>query len=118
MEIPKKYFHDKPVLALLSTNVFLVVLVAVVVLLRLSSNSGEDFIVQYRENLGLNGFTAGTALDILSFIAFAAMVAAVNIAISIRVYSLKHQLSLVVLGFSVLLLILTLIVSNALLVLQ
>lgn len=118
MEISKKYFHDKPILALLSANVFLVVLVAVVVLLRLSSNSGEDFITQYRENLGLNAFAAGTVLDILSFIMFAAVVAAANIAISIRTYSLKRQLSFVTLGFSILLLILTLIVSNALLVLQ
>jgi hypothetical protein len=118
MEIPKKYFHDKPVLALLSANLFLAILVTLMVLLRLSGNSGGDFIVQYRENLGLNAFAAGTVLDMLSFILFAVAILVVSTVLSLRVYELKRQLSLVVLGFGILLLVLTLIVSNALLVLQ
>lgn len=118
MELPKKYFHDKPVLALVSANLFLSILVTVSVLLRLSSNSGEGFIVQYRENLGLNAFAAGSTLDMLAFIFFAITILVVTVVLSLRVYDLKRQLSLVVLGLGILLLVLTLIVSNALLVLQ
>lgn len=118
MELPKKYFHDKPVLALASANIFLAILVTVSVLLRLSGNTGEGYILQYRENLGLNPFVSGSAFDMVSFIIFAIAVLAISTAMSLRVYELKRQLSLTVLGFSILIMVLTLIVSNALLVLQ
>lgn len=118
MELPKKYFHDKPVLALASANIFLAILVTVSVLLRLSGNTGEGYILQYRENLGLNPFVSGSAFEMVSFIIFAIAVLAISTAMSLRVYELKRQLSLTVLGFSILIMVLTLIVSNALLVLQ
>lgn len=118
MDIPKKYLHDKPVLALVSANLFLTLLVIVTVLLRLSGNTGEGFIAEYRENLGLNAFRAGNVFDMLTFIVFAVLVMAVNTILSVKVYESKRQLAMVVLGLCSLLLILTLIVSNALLVLQ
>jgi hypothetical protein len=118
MDIPQKYLHDKAVLALVSANAFLTILVIITVLLRLSGNTAEGFIVQYRENLGLNAFQAGNAFDMLTFILFALIVMAVSTGLSLRVYELKRQLAMTVLGLCSLLLILTLIVSNALLVLQ
>lgn len=118
MEIPKKYFHDKPVLAVLSANLFLSLLSIITILLRLTTNTAEVFTVQYRENLGLNGYQAGTVIDILLFIAFAVVIMFVCISLSLRVYDMKRQLAVIVLGMGTLLLLLTLIVSNALLVLQ
>lgn len=118
MEIPKKYLHDKPILALLSANLFLTGLVVLSILLRISGSGTDGFVAQFRENLGLNAFQAGDVFSILSFIAFALVVMVLNSILSVRTYEIKRQLSLVVLGFATLLLVLTLIVSNALLVLQ
>ena len=118
MEIPKNYLHDKPLVALISANLFLTGLVVLSVLLRISSGGGDGFIAQYRENLGLNAFQAGDVFSILSFIAFAVLIMVINTTLSIKIYDIKRHLSLVVLGFATLLLVLALIVSNALLVLQ
>lgn len=118
MHIPKKYFHDRIVLLLVSANIFLAFLVVGVVLLRAGLGQGVDgYIVEYRANLGLNAFQKGNVLPILSFIAFALVTMVINIALSIRTYSLRRELSLTILGLGVLIMLLAIIVSNALLVL-
>ena len=118
MDIPKKYLHDKFVLVIISANAFFTVLIILTVLLRLSGNTAGRFIVQYRENLGLNPFLPGNVLSIISFVIFAVLILVINTTISSRVYEQKRELSLVVLVLTLLLLILALIVSNALLVVQ
>jgi hypothetical protein len=118
MHIPKKYFHDKIVLLLLSANIFLAFLVGAIVLLRAGLGQGVDgYIVEYRANLGLNAFQKGNVLPILSFIIFALLTMAIHIFLSIRTYSVRRALSLTILGLGVLVLLLAVIVSNALLAL-
>jgi len=118
MATPKKYFHDHLVLLLLSINVFLAVAGSIFILLRLSTSHGTSYIVQYRANLGINDFKTGSVVDLLSFIAFAALVLAVHTTLSLRAYHIHRQLAIAILSLGVLLLALTIIISNALLVLR
>lgn len=117
MPVPKKYIHDRSVLLLLSFNTFLAVITSLLIMLRLDPGKGGDYIVEYRSNLGLNEFVPGSGIDIISFIAYSVFILAFHAYLSIRVYHIRRHLSIVILGMGVLLLTLTLIVSNALLLL-
>jgi uncharacterized membrane protein len=112
------YFHDRFVLLLLSINAFLALLTTVLVLLRLNTGHGSGYFIQYRANLGLNAYTVGSVWPILAFIVFAILIVIFHLVISRRIYQLRRPVSLVVLAFGTLLLTLTVIVSNALLVLR
>lgn len=118
MTVPEKYFHDRIVLLLLSTNVFLALAAALFVLLRLSSNHGNGYIVQYRSSLGIDAFKTGSVTELLSFVGFAFLVLGVHVVLSFRTYRIHRQLAVTILGLGILLLLLTIIVSNALLVLR
>jgi hypothetical protein len=118
MTIPAKYLHDRLILLLLSTNVFLALFSSIFTLLRLSSNHGNGYIAQYRSNLGIGAFKNGSIAELFSFVVFAFMILAVHVSLSLRTYRIHRQLSIAVLALGVLLLILTIIVSNALLVLR
>ena len=114
----KKYFEDKAVLSLVSLNIFLAILLIVVVALRLGSNAGEGYIVQYRSNLGIGAFKTGGVIDFLYIIFFAVLAAAFHVVLSFKTYHLKRQLAVVLLSMGGLLLLVALIISNALLVLR
>lgn len=116
MHIPKKYLHDRMILLLVSVNIFLVCLCIVLTLLR--GGIGQDvdsYIVQYRENLGISAYQRGDIIPILSFMFFAVVMLVINILLSIKAYALRRALSLTVLVLGALILLLTVIVSNALL---
>lgn len=116
MHIPKKYFHDRIILLLISSTVFLAILNMVLVLLGISSGNRLN-LVQYRPNLGLSAYSyESSTLAYVGFIVFGFMVAVIHILLSIRVYVIKRQYALVVLGMGILLIILSIIVSNALLI--
>lgn len=118
MAVPQKYFRDHLVLLLLSADTFLAFLASVFVLLRLSAGHGNSYIVQYRSSLGINAFKTGSVSELLSFIGFALLVLAIHTVLSMRVYHIHRQLAIAVLSLGILLLVLTIIVSNALLVLR
>lgn len=118
MEISKQYFHDRLVLLLLSCNTFLALLNGLLILLRLDSSRGDSYIVQYRANFGLSAFKAGGSSTFISFILFGLIIVVLSTLLSMRVHSFHRQFSVVILGLCLLLLVLTLIVSNALLVLR
>jgi hypothetical protein len=118
MATPKKYFHDHFVLLLLSINAFLAIAGCIFILLRLSTSHGNSYIVQYRASLGINAFKTGSVTDLISFIAFAVLVLAANTSLSLRAYQIHRQLAIAILSLGILLLLLTIIVSNALLVLR
>lgn len=115
---PKRFFHNKLILLLLSLNALLVLLIAILVLIRLDSSHTGGYIVQYRSNLGLSAFSRGGVIDLLSFVAFAVVIFGLHLFLSLKVYQIRHQLSLVIQGMGLILLVLTLIVSNALLILR
>jgi hypothetical protein len=118
MTIPKKFFRDRTVLILLTLNIFLTLLATIWILLRLSSGHGSSYIVQFRPSLGINAYTPGSLLDILSFILFGWLVFGFQLLLSLKTYHIHRQLSISILALCVLLLVLTIIVSNALLVLH
>lgn len=121
MNIPQKYLHDRLVLLLLSINVFLALAATIFMLLQLGARHTSDYIVQCRDcsNISYVGrFTHGGVSELLSFIVFALIVVVVHTTLSVRVYRIHRQLSVTVLALGVLLLLLTVIVSNALLVLR
>jgi len=118
MATPRKYFHDHLVLLLLSVDTFLAFLASIFVLLRLSTGHGSGYIVQYRPVLGINSYKTGSVTGLLSFIAFALAILAIHTILSMRAYHVHRQLAIVILGLGTLLLVLTIIVSNALLVLR
>jgi len=118
MTTTAKYFRDRLVMLLFSTIVFLALALSIFVLLRLSSNHGNGYIVQYRSNLGLDAFKTGNLAGLLSFVGFAIVAPVIHILLSLRTYAIHRQLAIVILALGVLLLILAIIVSNALLVLR
>jgi hypothetical protein len=119
MPLPKKYLHDKLILLLLSANIFLAFLCAVLILLRLNLGQGaEGYIVEYRSNLGISAFRVGGITGLLSFAGFAVVLATINTVLSIRAHRIRRELALAVLVAGVLLLGLAIIVSNALMVLH
>jgi hypothetical protein len=118
MNIPKKFFHDRMVLLLLSMNTFVALLSSILILLRLDGGRTDGYIVQYRANLGLSAFKTGSASTLISFIIFAALVLVLHTVLSMRVFHLRRHFSVAILAMGLLLLILGMIVSNALLVLR
>jgi hypothetical protein len=118
MATPKKYFHDHLVLLLASLNAFAAMLAVILVLLRLSSGHGSGYIVQYRSSLGINAFKTGSVSNLLSFVVFALLSGVVNIGLSLKIYRINRHLALSILSLGLLLLVLSIIVSNALLVLR
>lgn len=118
METPKKYFQDKLILLLVSSNIFLAFLCVALVFLRLGQGGGESYIVEYRSNLGISAFSRGDVVGILGFVVFSLLVAAINVFLSMRTYYIRRLLSLMLLSSGLVLIIFTLIISNALLILR
>lgn len=117
MATTKKFFHDQLVLLLLSVNTFLALVTTVWILLRLDNARSTGFIVEFRDNLGVSAYKTGRAVDMLAFVVFAFLVLGIHTVLSWRVYGHHRKYSLVVLSLGTLLLILSIIISNALLVL-
>ncbi len=118
MATPKKYFHDHFVLLLLSINVFLAAAGSVFILLRLDTSHGTGYIVQYRPSLGINAYQTGSVAELISFVAFAALVLVMHTILSVRAYPIHRQLAVTILSLGILLLMLAIIISNALLMLR
>lgn len=118
MHIPKNYFHDRVVLLLLTVNTFLATLISAMILLRLDGSRFDDYIVQYRSNLGLNAFKTGSSGAMIGFIVFAVAILVFHTVLSVKTYHVRKHLAHTVLAMASLLLVITLIVSNALLVLR
>lgn len=116
--IPKRYLHDRLILLLLSINIFLAILTSLWVLLKLDAGRSAGYIVQYRASLGISALKTGDASDLVAFIGFALLVLVVHVVLSIKAYSIRREVSVIVLSLGILLLLLALIVSNALLVLR
>jgi len=118
MAIPKSYIHDRAVLLLLTISVFLAVLGSLLVILKFDPGRNQGYIVQYRASLGISGYKVGRGSDLLGFVAFFAIILAMNIVLSTRIYNIHRQFAVTTLSLGVLLLVLGIIVSNTLLVLR
>lgn len=115
MATPKKYTHDRTVLLLLSVNVFMASLIAVLVILALTGSADKVLTIEHRPRLGLDANRVGSNLDMASLVIFPLLIAAMHTVLSVRVYPLRRNLSVIVLAMATLLIILSGIVSYYLL---
>lgn len=74
--------------------------------------------MEYRSNLGIGAFKAGSAADMLSFAVFGIIIATISIMLSVRAYQVRRVLSVLILATGIILLLMAVIVSNALMVLR
>ena len=118
MTSEQKYFHDRLILVLLTVSGFIAILASLLILLKLDSNHSDVFIVQVRQNLGVGGFKAGHMTELIAFIPFAFAVLIINAVMSFRIYPVNRHYAVTILGMALLLEVLTLVVSNSLLVLR
>ncbi len=118
MHIPKNYFHDRLILALISVNAFLAIVTGLLVIFRLRNSNSEGLVGQYHANLGLSAFEPGSTAGYLSFVIFALLVLVLHTLLSMRMYHRRREYAVAILWMGLCLLVLALIVSNALSVLQ
>lgn len=118
MHFPKNYLHDRVVLLLISINSFLTLLGTILVVLRLDGARNSGYIAEYRANLGISPFRSGKLPDLLAFIVFAFLILGLHTLLSMRMYAHHRHYSLSILAMGTLLLVLTIIVSNSLLILR
>lgn len=114
MSNPKKYFHDRFVLLMLTVNSFVAFVVIASVLLRLG-DTDASYIQSYRANLGLSAYSVGDASHLVGFAVFAGLILVGQLFISLRLHSIRKHASWIIMLLAFFLLLLALIVSNALL---
>lgn len=115
MATPKKYTQDRTVLLLLTVNIFLTVLIAVLVMLAITSSSDKLLTIEHRPALGLSANKIGGTADMASLVLFPVIVMALNTVLSTKVYPIRRHFSIVILGLATLLITLSGIVSYFLL---
>lgn len=117
MHIPKQYIHDRLILLLISANTFFAILTTVNIILKYSSSADGGFTYQYRPTLGFGGYIRGDKSEILSFAIFVMLVLFIHTFLSIKVFNIKKQLSIAILGTALLLILMALVISYSLLLL-
>lgn len=118
MTIPSKYFHNRSILLLLIINCFLLLVGTVLILFRLDSGTATNYIIEYRANYGIGEYKRGFALDVAGFVLFLIINLTVSFFLSLRIFVLRKNVAVVVLAICGLTNLLTIIVSNALMVLR
>lgn len=112
---PKGYFHDRTILILVCANFFMLVLGVILALLRIS-RADTTYLVQYRSNLSLlSQNTIGDASSFYLTILILLSIVVISIFISMKTYLEKRSFSVIVLGKSLFIVLLSVIVSDALL---
>lgn len=116
MATPKKYFHDRLILLLLSISAFLALASVLIIVLRVDPGNSSDFATQYRASLPLGSrFKTGSAAGIYSFALFSVFVVSFHFYLSRKTYPIRRHFAIAFLALGILLLSLSIIVSNALL---
>lgn len=113
MHIPKNYFHDKSVLALVGANSALFLLATLSVLLGVDVDENPTSIVAYRDTTKIGQFTGSTS-ELYQFAIFALIVTVVSITLSLKLYAHRRHLSVGILALNTLLLVMTIIIFNTL----
>lgn len=118
MTIPNRYFHNRSVLLLLIINSALVLLGTVLILFRLDSGTTTNYIIEYRANYGIGEYQRGFALDMAGFIFFMLINFGISIFLSLRTFTIRKHVAVVVLAICSLINVMTIIVSSALMALR
>lgn len=118
MTIPNKYFHNRSILLLLIINSALVLVGSVLILFRLDSGTATNYIIEYRANYGIGEYKRGFALDVAGFVLFLLINFAICVFLSLRTFLIRRNVAIIVLAICALTNLLTIIVSNALMILR
>lgn len=115
MKIPKHFFQDKTVLLLLGINSVLALFAVLYIVLRVDPAEATTRIVQYRSNLGIGAFKSGSTAEIQLIALFVVLQYMFSWVLAVRLYVHRRHMSLVVLSLTTFILLLTPIVTDALL---
>lgn len=115
MATPKQFIHDRVVLLLISINAFFTILISVLVSFAITGGSEKVFTLEHRPSLGLSANRAGSATQMSSFIVFVAFICFFNILLSKRVYPIRRNFAIVILGMGTLLILMTGVICSLLL---
>lgn len=115
MATPKRYSHDRTVLLLLTVNIFLTLLICILVILALTGSSDKVLTLEHRPFLGLSANRVGDSFSMASLVVFPLAVMGFNTALSVKIYPIRRNFGIVVMGMATLLLCLSGIVSYFLL---
>lgn len=118
MDVPKKYLHDRLILLLLTLIAILVVIGVSLVLLRFDPSRNPTTTAAYRPNITGTQYQSGKPIDIYLLAIFMIFTSATALFLSIRTYYIRRFVSVFILSSTVFLLIISMIVSNALISLQ
>ena len=112
-KIPKNYFHDKSVLALVGANLALFMLSTLSVLLGVDVNENPTSIIAYRGTTKIGQYIGSTS-ELYQFAVFTFIVTVASLMLSLKLYAHRRHLSVGVLALNTLLLVMTIIIFNAL----
>jgi hypothetical protein len=118
MNIPKKFLHDRVVLALVTLMAILTVVGVSLVLIRFDASRNPTTTVAYRPNITGSQYQSGKPIDIYTMALFMLLTAVLSIGLSNRIYGVRRYLAVFILGAETFLLIVSIIVSNSLISLQ
>ncbi len=118
MDIPKKFLHDRVVLALLTLIAALLVVGVSLVFLRFDLSKNPTTVVAYRPNISGSSYLSGKPIDIYSLPAFMVVTAGAAVILGARIYNVRRSIATFILGSAAFLLVIATIVSNALISLQ
>jgi hypothetical protein len=118
MAISRKFFHDRTILLLLTTLTTLLGIGVALILLKFDAGKSPLTVVAFRPNIVGSNYVSGGPIDIYSLALFMVLVAGGAALLSEHVYEVRRYLSIFILSSSVLLLILSVIVSNSLIALH
>ncbi|OGL34467.1 hypothetical protein A3F05_02525 [Candidatus Saccharibacteria bacterium RIFCSPHIGHO2_12_FULL_47_17] len=118
METTRQFFHDRLVLLLTAAIAVMLVVGVSLILFRFDVSKNPTTIVAWRPNISGASYQSGKPIDIYALAVFMAVTACAAIVLGARTYQIKRYISIFVLASSLLLIILTTIVANALISLQ
>ncbi len=118
MDVPKKYLHDRLVLALITALSVVTVIGLSIVFLRFDISTNPTTIAAYRPSISGSSQISGKPIDIYAMALFMGITAAGAVVLSARVYPARREISLFLLSGALFLLILAAIVANSLISLQ
>ncbi|MDB5160787.1 MAG: hypothetical protein JWO96_167 [Candidatus Saccharibacteria bacterium] len=118
MNIPKKFLHDRLVLALVTLMSLLTVIGVSLVLIRFDASRNPTTTVAYRPNITGSQYQSGKPIDIYVLALFMLLTAVLAVILSNRIYGVRRYLAVFMLSAEAFLLLVAIIVSNSLISLQ
>ena len=118
MELTKRFLHDRTVLLMVTAIAILLAIGVSIVLLRFDPSKNPTTTVAYRQNVAGINYQSGRPIDIYMLALFMILISAGSVYLSSRVYAIRRNAAIFLLGSTILLLVLAARVSWSLISLQ